>query len=294
MRILNYGSLNIDHVYGVHHLVRPGETIGSTSYTRFCGGKGLNQSVALARAGAEVWHAGKIGAEGKFLKERLVADGVNVDFVEEVDAPTGHAVIQVDSNGENAIVIHGGANRAIRRSDAERVLAMFSPEDLLLLQNEISATNDVLALAAARGMRVAFNPAPFGPEVFDYPLQNVDLFILNETEGQGLTGRTVADEIADAMLARFPNSAIILTLGARGAFYKDDAGAFAAAAQSVAAVDTTAAGDTFIGFFLALYTRGLDVRHCLEAACRAATLCVTRAGAADAIPTLAEIDSVHP
>ena len=289
MRILNYGSLNIDHVYGVHHFVRPGETIGSTSYARFCGGKGLNQSVALARAGAEVWHAGKIGAEGKFLKERLLADGVNVDFVEEVAAPTGHAVIQVDSNGENAIVIHGGANRAITRIDAERVLATFSPKDLLLLQNEISALTDMMALATARGMRVVFNPAPFGPEVSDYPLQNVDLFILNETEGQGLTGRAGADEIADAMLTRFTGAAIILTLGARGALYKDEAGSFEATAQRVEAVDTTAAGDTFIGFFLALYTRSLDVRHCLEVACRAATLCVTRAGAADSIPTLAEI-----
>jgi ribokinase len=169
------------------------------------------------------------------------------------------------------------------------VLAAFSPKDLLLLQNEISALRDVLALAAARGMRVAFNPAPFGPEVSDYPLQGVELLILNETEGQGLTGRAKADEIAHALLTRFPGAAIILTLGSRGAIFKDGAGSFAATAQRVAAVDTTAAGDTFIGFFLASYTRGLDVRHCLEMACRAATLCVTRAGAADAIPTLAEI-----
>ena len=161
MRILNYGSLNIDHVYGVHHFVRPGETIGSTSYTRFCGGKGLNQSVALARAGAEVWHAGKIGAEGKFLKERLLADGVNVDFVEEVAAPTGHAVIQVDSNGENAIVIHGGANRAITRRDAERVLANFSPKDLLLLQNEISAIDGCDGAGSGQGDARGFQSGTF-------------------------------------------------------------------------------------------------------------------------------------
>jgi ribokinase len=289
MKILNYGSLNIDHVYGVQHFARPGETIGSTSYTRFCGGKGLNQSVALARAGAEVWHAGKIGAEGKFLKERLLADGVNVDFVEQVTAPTGHAVIQVDSKGENAIVIHGGANRAISRMDAESVLASFSPKDLLLLQNEISALPDVMALAAARGMRVVFNPAPFGPEVSDCPLQSVDLFILNETEGQGLTGRAGAEEIANAMLTRFPGSATILTLGAKGALYKDEDDSFEVSAQRVAAVDTTAAGDTFIGYFLAQYVKGLDIRHCMEVACRAAALCVTRPGAADSIPMLEEI-----
>jgi ribokinase len=289
MKILNYGSLNIDHVYGVPHLVRPGETVGSTSYSRFCGGKGLNQSVALARAGAEVWHAGKIGGEGGFLKERLLKDGVNVDFVEEVAEPTGHAVIQVDTEGENAIVIHGGANRAITPMDAERVLAAFSSRDLLLLQNEISALADVMELAAARGMRVVFNPAPFAAEISDYPLEKVALFILNETEGQGLTGRKGPEEIAAAMRARFPDAAIILTLGARGAVYMDAAGVVKARAQRVAAVDTTAAGDTFIGFFLALYTRGLDVGQCLEVACRAAALCVTRAGAAEAIPTLAEI-----
>jgi ribokinase len=289
MKILNYGSLNIDHVYGVEHFVRPGETIGSTSYARFCGGKGLNQSVALARAGAEVWHAGKIGAEGNFLKERLSMEGVNVDYVAAVAEPTGHAVIQVDSDGENAIVIHGGANRAITRIDAERVLASFASRDIVLLQNEISALADVMALAAAKGMRVVFNPAPFAAEVLDYPLQNVALFILNETEGQGLTGRTGAEEIAAAMRTRFPNAAVIVTLGARGALYMDAAGLVKAAAQRVVAMDTTAAGDTFIGFFLALYTGGLDVGHCLEAACRAAALCVTRAGAADAIPALAEV-----
>jgi ribokinase len=140
-------------------------------------------------------------------------------------------------------------------------------------------------------MRVVFNPAPFTPEVSDYPLQNVSLFILNETEGQGVTGKAGADEIVDAMLTRFPHSAVILTLGSRGALFKDDGGAIEATAQRVEAVDTTAAGDTFIGFFLALYARGLDMRRCLETACRAATLCVTRAGAADAIPTLAEVTS---
>ena len=290
MRILNFGSLNIDHVYRVDHIVHPGETIGSASYSRFCGGKGRNQSIALARAGAEVWHAGKIGEEGRFLRERLAEDGVNVDFVEEVSVPTGHTVIQVDAEGENAIVIHGGANRAITQADAERVLRAFSPGDFLLVQNETSALKDLLELAAAGKLKVAFNPAPFSPEVPNYPLAGVDLFILNETEGRCLTGEAGAEAGAAALLGRFPDAAVILTLGARGALYADRSGLFRLPGHRVAAVDTTAAGDTFIGYFLALYAKGADVRHCMAVACRAAALCVTRPGAADAIPALDEIE----
>jgi ribokinase len=290
MKILNYGSLNIDHVYRVDHMVRPGETIDSISYGRFCGGKGLNQSIALARAGAGVWHAGKVGTDGRFLKERLSEDGVKVDFVDEVDAPTGHALIQVDAGGENAIVIHGGANRTISRTDADRVMKAFSPGDYLLIQNEISALGDILDLAAARKFKVAFNPAPFGPEVPDYPLEVVDLFILNETEGLGLTGETGTEAVAAALLQRFPDASVILTLGARGALYVDKSDSFQVPGQSVAAVDTTAAGDTFIGYFLAQYAKGVDVNRCMEVACRAAALCVTRPGAADSIPKLSEIE----
>ncbi len=290
MRILNFGSLNIDHVYGVDHIAYPGETISSASYNRFCGGKGLNQSVALARAGAAVWHAGKIGTEGRFLRERLAQDGVNVDYVEEVRVPTGHAIIQVDAAGENAIVIHGGANRAIRRADAERVLRAFSPGDFLLVQNETSALKDMLELAADARLKVVFNPAPYSPEVAAYPLEIVDIFILNQIEAHGLTGKAGPETAAMSLLGRYPDAVVILTLGAAGALYADKSGVYREPGQTVSAVDTTAAGDTFIGYFLAQYARGEDRQHCLALACRAAAVCVTRPGAADAIPTLGEID----
>ena len=291
MRILNFGSLNIDYVYSVNQFVSPGETISCASYNQYCGGKGLNQSLALARAGADVWHAGKIGVEGQFLKDRLAKDGVKVNFVEVVDEPTGHAIIQVDAKGENAIVIYGGANQTVSRADAERVIGTFSPNDILLLQNEISAMPDILKLAAGKGLRVAFNPAPFGPEVFNYPMQGVDFFIVNETEGERLTGKTVPKDIAREMMKSFPKAAIILTLGANGAFYMDGRESFDVGAQQVEVVDTTAAGDTFIGFFLTLHTLGRDMHACLETACKAATLCATRRGAADSIPKLKEVES---
>jgi len=291
VRILNFGSLNIDYVYSVNKFVSPGETISCVSYKQYCGGKGLNQSLALARAGADVWHAGKIGVEGQFLKDRLAEDGVKVNFVEVVDEPTGHAIIQVDAKGENAIVIYGGANQTVSRADAERVIGTFSPNDILLLQNEISAMPDILKLAADKGLRVAFNPAPFGPEVFNYPMQGVDFFIVNETEGERLTGKTEPKDIAREMMKAFPKAVIILTLGAKGASYMDGRESFDVGAQKVEAVDTTAAGDTFIGFFLTLHTLGRDMRACLETACKAATLCATRRGAADSIPKMKEVES---
>ena len=147
MKIINFGSINIDHVYGVEHFVRPGETLESESYSVFSGGKGANQSIALARAGAEVLHAGKVGADGGWLKTKLRDNGVDVSLVETVDLPTGHAVIQVNSEGENAIIIHGGANRTFSSADIDKVLESAEAGDYLLLQNEINAVEKVLEKA---------------------------------------------------------------------------------------------------------------------------------------------------
>ena len=289
MKILNFGSLNLDHVYTVDHIVRPGETLSSKGYSLFCGGKGLNQSIALARAGAEVFHAGKIGSDGRILIERLAEAGVNTDNVETVAEASGHAIIQVDAEGENSIVLFGGANQAITKLDAERVIASFSENDILLLQNEISAMPEVLSAASQKGMRVAFNPAPFGTEVMEYPLSDISYFIVNETEGGGMTGESAPRAIAGAMLESFPDSAIILTLGAEGALYVDAEREIMTEATPVTAVDTTAAGDTFIGYFLTLHSQGRGVKECLEIACRAAGICVTRSGAADSIPLRTEV-----
>jgi ribokinase len=289
MRILNYGSLNIDHVYAVDHLVRPGETLGSLRYSRFAGGKGNNQSVALARAGASVCHAGRIGADGVWLRDGLAACGVDVSRVRVCDVATGHAVIQVDRAGQNAIVLHGGANRAVTAADAEGDLAGFGPGDWLLLQNEIAAIPDIVRLGSDRGMRVAFNPAPMHADVLAYPLERVSCFLLNEIEGSELTGVAEPDGILIEMRRRFPAAMTVLTLGARGARCVSTEGVTQADAVPVTAVDTTAAGDTFIGYFLADVARGAGTKVALRAACEAAALCVTRPGAADSIPTRAEL-----
>jgi ribokinase len=290
MKVLNFGSLNFDHFYEVEHIVRPGETIPSGKYRLACGGKGLNQSVALAHAGANVFHAGKVGRDGGALLACLKAAGVNSDFVELAgDVPSGHAIIQVDKNGQNSIIIHGGANRAILKEDVSRVLGNFSPGDCLLLQNEVSCMAEMIDLARKRGLTIFLNPAPMDERVAGYPLDKVDYFIINEIEGRELSGATDAQSILAAMRRLFPEAVILLTLGEQGVCYADQHTSLTVPAEKVQAVDTTAAGDTFIGFFIAQKLAGQPIKSCLQTACHAAAICITRPGAADSIPHLQEV-----
>ena len=290
MKVINFGSLNIDHFYSLDHFVRPGETIASQKYHRSCGGKGLNQSIALAHAGVEVFHAGKIGQDGKALLACLQTAGVDITFVEITESePSGHAIIQVDKNGQNSIILHGGANQTIQAEAAKRVLEHFKSGDCLLLQNEISSISEIIEQAKKQGLTIFLNPAPMDKKVFGYPLEKVDYFIINEIEGIELSGAAEPSGILEAMLKRFPRSVTILTLGENGAIYAEHQIRISVPAEKVKAVDTTAAGDTFIGFFIAQKIKGQPVETCLRMACRAAAICVTRRGAADSIPLKEEV-----
>ena len=288
-RILNFGSLNIDHVYQVPHFVRPGETLASRGYSSFVGGKGCNQSVALARAGAAVAHAGKVGHDGVWLKEFLAKTGVDASLTKISSAWTGHAIIQVSGNGENSIILHGGANHDISPEDAAAALEKFGEGDWLLLQNEISSIPEIMRLAHARGLKIALNPAPISEELRDYPLDLVSTFILNEIEGSELSGEKEEEKIIAKLAALYPKAAIVLTLGSRGVRYKDAKQEFCAASEKVKAIDTTAAGDTFIGYFLADIIAESPVETALKNACKAAAICVTRKGAALSIPERKEL-----
>ncbi len=288
-RIANVGSMNIDHVYQVPHFVRPGETLDSLTYKVFAGGKGFNQSLALARAGARVAHIGCIGADGEWLKALLKDDGVDVAHVLSVAEPTGHAIIQVDASGENSIILHGGANRSVSSAFLKQALADFGADDILLLQNETSCVADAIRLAHARKMKVVFNPAPFSGRVPDYPLDLVSVFILNETEAEGLTGSGSVEDICRCMRERYPAAAVVLTLGSRGAVYCDAGDIVRQDALKVKAVDTTAAGDTFIGYFLAALSVGETPVEALAQGCRAAAVCVTKPGASISIPRHEEL-----
>lgn len=289
MKILNFGSFCIDHVYRVPHFVRPGETLPSRDYQVFAGGKGFNQTLAIARAGVPVAHAGAIGPDGGFLLDALGAAGVDITGVRQVETPTGHAVIQVTSAGENAIVLFAGANRAQTRSHIEQVLNGYTRGDLLVLQNEINELPFLMAQAHARGLRVAFNPAPMDVDVQALPLHTVDILVVNEVEAADLSGAaTSTGQLAD-LRARLPEASIVLTRGAEGAIWHSTAATIEIAAWPVTAVDTTAAGDTFCGYLIASLAAGLPPEAAMQRAARAAALSVTRSGAADSIPLAAEV-----
>lgn len=284
MTVFNLGSLIIDHVYRVPRFVQPGETLASERYTRYVGGKGLNQSLALARAGIDVSHAGCIGDDGEILRQTLVDAGVEVSLLRQVHQPSGSAVVQVDRAGENSILLNTGANDCVDRMMRETILAAAAPGDWLLMQHETPGVAEMIFDASAAGLVVAFNPAPMVPAISGYPLQLLDYLVVNEAEGRQLTGESDPVAILASLGQRLPACHTVLTLGASGARYLGPEGDYQVPAIPVEAVDTTGAGDTFIGYFLAARMTGQTVQASLVWACRAAALCVQQEGAAPSIP----------
>lgn len=271
MKILSLGSLNIDLVYSVDHINLEGETVSAKELETKQGGKGLNQSVALARAGADVLMAGCVGSDGKELLETLRDSGVDTALIHEVEEPSGHAVIQLADSGANSIIIYGGANLEITPKMIDEALDHFCPGDYILLQNEISNVDYAIRAAKTRGLNVAFNPSPISKELVTYPLELVDIFILNELEGQTLSGTdsTEGAAVLAALAGKFPKAAIVLTLGDRGAMYHGNGQDLTCPAHKVPVVDTTGAGDTFCGYFLACVMKGKPPQEALESASRA-------------------------
>ncbi len=289
MKIVNYGSINLDHVYQVDHIVQPGETLLAADQNLFCGGKGLNQSIALAKAGAEIFHAGVVGEDGDILLDALRAAKVDITHIRRAPGASAHTVIQVDRNGQNCIIVFSGENMRPSEADIDRVLADFAPGDAVLMQNELFNTPLMMRKAAEKGLAIIFNPSPVSREMLSYPLETVSWFLLNEIEGEALTGETDPGRILDALAKKFPNGSVVLTLGANGAWAMDRGQRFFQPAFEVQAVDTTAAGDTFTGFFLAGISSGMPIPDALRRAAFASSIAVSRKGAADSIPTAEEV-----
>ena len=290
MKILNFGSLNLDLVYQIPHFVRAGETLSTTGFSKGVGGKGLNQSVAQAKAGAEVYHAGLIGEDGMMLKDFLAANGVDTRFVRVTDCPSGHAVIQVIPEGNNCIFLYGGANQQVSEAFIAEALKPFAAGDFLVLQNEINMIDKIILAAAEKGMQVVLNPSPIADNLKELPLEKISWFILNEIEGAELSGETEPDRIIDKLTALYPHAKIVLTLGGDGSVYADAEKRVHQSVFKVQAVDTTAAGDTFTGFFFAAMAEGnVSVEEALKRASKASSISVTRPGAAASIPTLSEV-----
>ena len=291
MKILSFGSLNLDKVYSVDHFVRAGETMSSAQLEEFCGGKGLNQSVAASRAGGEVYHAGCVGAaDGGMLLDMLRSSGADISLVRQLSCPSGHAIIQVNGNGQNCILLYGGANQQVTAQQIDETLAKFDAGDMLVLQNEISNLHYLIEAAGKKGMVIVLNPSPWTPEILNLPLQYVSYFLLNEVEAQDLCGEGVAEEDRPGKLLQlYPASKVVMTLGSRGCIYQDADTRITCPACRVEAVDTTAAGDTFTGFFVAAIAAGTDVETALQQATKAAAISVSRKGAAPSIPTREEM-----
>ena len=294
MRIINFGSCNIDYVYSVDHIAAPGETIAAAKLEVFCGGKGLNQSVAAARADARVFHAGCIGFDGGMLRDALTDGGVDVTYLRSVESRNGHAMIQVSATGENNIVLYTGSNGMISREQIDAVLQHFSTDDVVLLQNEISNMEYVIERAFARGMRIVLNPAPFDESLKRIDLSKLSCVILNEVEAMGFTGKSEPEEVITQLRREYPGLTVVLTLGSKGCIYADEKQILHQNAFQVDAVDTTGAGDTFIGYYLAELARGATAAKAIRVACGASAISVSRMGASPSIPTLAEVEAALP
>ena len=288
MALFNLGSINADFVYSVPHIPAPGETLSSTGRKVYLGGKGANMSVAAARAGSSVFHIGAVGHDGRWAVERLANYGVNTDHIAEIEVETAQAIIAVDSAGENAIILHPGANHAIDEDIVAPALERAKPGDWLVTQNETNAQKTTLERGKARGMKIAYAAAPFSAQAVKDVLPLLDFLILNRVEADQLFQAT--DQHPDELGV----SDVIVTEGGDGATWYGENGAVKIVPVPVKPVDTTGAGDTFTGYVLAGLDLGLPMEEALSLASRAGALMVTRHGTADVIPTLAEVRAFQP
>ena len=291
MKILVFGSINIDMVFSVEHMVLPGETIKSSSMKKNAGGKGANQSVALAKSGSDVYFAGCIGSDGLWLKDLLDENGVNTTFLKEIEGPTGQAIIQLDKNKQNSIIILSGANGKITETEIDEVLKSFNSDDYLVLQNEIPKVNYLINKAKDKGMKICLNPSPFEKEILDWNLEKVDLMIVNEIEASQLLQTEENDclNLISLLSEKYSDCDFVLTAGSEGAYYKGREGVCFASSVDVKVKDTTAAGDTFLGYFVTLISEGISADEALSDACFAAGLAVSKFGAIQSIPNRKEV-----
>ena len=223
------------------------------------------------------------------LLDYLNAHGVDTRYVRVIEQPTGHAVIQVEPQGNNCILLFGGANRCVQQYDIEDVIGQFGKGDYLVLQNEVNRIEEMMEAAKQRGMAVVFNPSPIADNLNNIRLEQIDWLILNEVEAREICGERGEADVVGTLRRMFPHAHVVLTLGERGAVYAYGGDVIRQDACLVKAVDTTAAGDTFTGFFVAAIAAGAAVGEAMRDASRAAAIAVTRPGASASIPRAEEV-----
>lgn len=285
MAIYNLGSINIDYFYKAPHLLQAGETLAASDFSQGLGGKGANQSVACARSGAQIFHIGHLHEKDKNWLSFLQSSGVDISHIKLGDVPTGHAIIIIDeASGENQILLLAGANGAIDKSALEDSLAQATSSDWALCQNETNLGVEFLQMAHAKGLSICYSAAPFVKEAVLSVLDIVDLLVVNEIE---------AAEIEKALSkppVQWGLPHLIITKGGAGADYFGKEGQFHQPAHKVKAVDTTGAGDTYLGFLLGRLSLGDGMQKAMSIASKAASIQVTRYGTAEAIPSLSELE----
>ena len=294
MKILDFGSMNLDHVYQVPHFSLPGESLSVTELKTGPGGKGQNQAIAMARAGAEVYMGGCLGQGGEVLKALMEANGVDTSLLWPVDEAQGHAIIQVAPDGENSILYYGGSNRCVTAAQIEATMAPFDAGDLLVLQNEIVLLSEIVEQGHAKGLKILLNPSPFDETLQTVDFGKLDWLIINELEAGFLTGSEDPEEAWAILHEKYPLLSVVITLGGAGskAFQVND-GTVTIVDQPVFpvhAVDTTGAGDTFTGYFAAGLVSGEPLQDCMKKAAMAAAISVTRPGAASSVPLREEVE----
>lgn len=289
MKILNFGSCNIDYVYNVVEFVKAGETISALTTSEHPGGKGLNQAVAAARAGGNVFFAGNIGEDGLFLKKLLEDTGADTKYLKINKTRTGNAIVQIDKDRENCIIVSAGANALLDEAYIKNIIADFACGDICMLQNETPCTDYIIKQAKLRGMSVIWNPSPMNEKIKDSAIKMSDYIIINKTEGKVLTGKEEPKDILKVLLKKYPHTKIVITLGKNGSIYSDGIDTVKQSAFKAEPVDTTGAGDTFTGYFAAMISKGTSIEETLKIASAAAAIATEKQGAASSIPMLKEV-----
>ncbi|KRK98873.1 ribokinase [Secundilactobacillus odoratitofui DSM 19909 = JCM 15043] len=303
-RVTVIGSLNVDTILEIPRLPKPGETLAMGDQSFAGGGKGANQGIAAGRAGADTYFIGKIGddANGKFMVKSMTDSNINVDEITVTkDAKTGQAFILLDENGQNSILVYGGANQALTTADVDHAEATIAKSDFIITQFEtpLDVAEAAFKTAKANDVVTILNPAPARQAIPASLMAVSDLVVPNETECQTLTGVEITDEASmikgAEKLHEMGAKGVIITVGDKGAFYHTVDGNYGFVdAFKVKAVDTTAAGDTFIGALSSQLKKDFsNLPDAIRFANRASSITVQRMGAHPSIPTLAEIEAAN-
>jgi ribokinase len=296
--ILVLGSINMDLVVVTNEIPKTGETVIGNSFNQYPGGKGSNQAVCAARLNAPVSFCGKVGKDvfGDTMLKQMEASGVDISSIERGELPTGIALISVDTNGQNSIIVVPGANSEVDLSYMKRHLEKILQCDIVLAQQEtpIAVTQFAFELAKRKGKITLLNPAP-AMELSDEIIAFTDILVPNEHELARITGRATDTDkgIKDAavMLLDKGVKAILVTMGAKGVWFFEKSYEHTFPAKSVKAVDTTAAGDSFLGGFVASYSKERDIEKAIEYGQLVASYTVQRAGAQSSMPTKVELEA---